>query len=385
MVRGWDKGFYILDFSVTLQSENNGGLLASNRDGDDVQGNYLPRELAGNRRRYYRASSLRLDSHSASSCAVKDGGSGHSFISVVVVMSPSTPQPISFKANCNSCGSSRRTLYVMGTATALLFVSVAVVAAASSVTAAREHDNPLAAQPQASGEPEFHRFVAAASGQEEDLPVKNIQKRQSRPRESFSLSEIVDNVYSAESWNGTWVSDTEYAYRNPEGGLALLSIVTRQSRTIVPSSVMNNPARVFRFWVSADLQYVLLAMRPQKLFRHSFIAIYDIYNIATGERTKLQPPESVLRNLRPPGPSGGGGGGGGGGGPPPGPPPGRGSGGPPQLPLMYAEWAPTGSGIAYVFSNNVFYRSNPTADDITITDSGLFYYILLAESEMKPN
>ena len=51
---------------------------------------------------------------------------------------------------------------------------------------------------------------------------------------------------------------------------------------------------------------------------------------------------------------------------------------------MYAEWAPTGSGIAYVFSNNVFYRSNPTADDITITDSGLFYYILLAESEMKP-
>ena len=202
-----------------------------------------------------------------------------------------------------------------------------------------------------------------------------LKKRAPQNRDSFSLSEIVDNVYTAETWNGTWVSDQEYAYRNPEGGLALLNVVSGQSRLIVPASVMSNPARVFRFWVSADLNYVLLAMRPQKLFRHSFIAIYDIYDIATGERTKLQPPESVLRNLRPPGPPGGGGGG-----PPPGPPPGQGGPqgggpgerprGPPQLPLMYAEWAPTGSGIAYVFSNNIFYRSSPKAEDVTITDSG---------------
>ena len=37
---------------------------------------------------------------------------------------------------------------------------------------------------------------------------------------------------------------------------------------------------------------------------------------------------------------------------------------------MYAEWSPEGSGIAYVFSNNIFYRSSPTAEDVTITDSG---------------
>ena len=76
--------------------------------------------------------------------------------------------------------------------------------------------------------------------------------------------------------------------------------------------------------------------------------------------------------------------GGGGGGPPPGPPPGspgRGPGGPPQLPLMYAEWAPTGSGIAYVFSNNIFYRSTPTADDITITDTG--QYIIFFKTSKK--
>ena len=229
---------------------------------------------------------------------------------------------------------------------------------------------------------------AYATTQDEDESIKVIKKRapqRQRPggfgREPFTLEEIVDNVYSAESWNGTWVSDTEYAYRNPEGGLALLSVTSGQSRTIVPSRAMNSPARVFRFWVSPDLTYVLLAMRPQKLFRHSFIAIYDVYEIATGKRTKLQPPESVLRSLRPPGgPNGGGGGGGNG--PPPGPPPGGpqgggpgGSRGPPQLPLMYAEWSPTGSGIAYVFSNNIFYRSSPTGEDVTITKSGMYFRV----------
>lgn len=100
-----------------------------------------------------------------------------------------------------------------------------------------------------------------------------VKKRtpQGGARESFTLGEIVDNAYSAESWNGTWVSDSEYAYRNVEGGLALLNVVSGQSRTIVPARQMNQPARVFRFWVSSDLKYVLLASRPQKLFRHSFM------------------------------------------------------------------------------------------------------------------
>jgi hypothetical protein len=37
---------------------------------------------------------------------------------------------------------------------------------------------------------------------------------------------------------------------------------------------------------------------------------------------------------------------------------------------MYAEWSPTGAGLAYVFSNNIFYRSAPTAEDVIITESG---------------
>ena len=44
---------------------------------------------------------------------------------------------------------------------------------------------------------------------------------------SFSLPDIVNNEYTAELWNGTWVSDVEFAYRNRQGDLALLRFVQR--------------------------------------------------------------------------------------------------------------------------------------------------------------
>jgi hypothetical protein len=271
----------------------------------------------------------------------------------------------------NFIASSRRTLYTMGGLAVLFVLGISIGLSASM--SSNPDENPFLAN----SEPEFNKFVAAEA---DDLSSssKVVKKRQSPTgsgvEQPFSLEEIVDNRYSAERWNGTWVSDTEYAYRNREGALALLNVVSGQSRTLVPDQVMNNPSRVFRFWLSPDLTYVLLAMRPQKLFRHSFIAIYDIYNVATGQRTKLAPPESVLRKLG--GPRGPPGGEVGQQGPPPGgpqeggPPGGRFPGGPPQLPLMYAEWAPSGNAIAYVFSNNIYYRSSPTADDVTISESG---------------
>ena len=68
----------------------------------------------------------------------------------------------------------------------------------------------------------------------------------------FFLSiEIVENEFSAERWNGSWVSDSEYVYRNRAGALAIFSVVTGRSDVIVPANVMEEP-RVFQFWLSPD-------------------------------------------------------------------------------------------------------------------------------------
>ena len=112
-------------------------------------------------------------------------------------------------------------------------------------------------------------------------------------------------------------------------------------------------------------KYVLLASRPQKLFRHSFIASYEVYDIRSGARTRLQPSPNILKKLIPPNFGDGG---------PPGPPPeffnGRPGSPPPPLPLLYATWSPKGSSLVYVFSNNVFYRASPTAEDVPLSTSG---------------
>ena len=122
--------------------------------------------------------------------------------------------------------------------------------------------------------------------------------------------------------------------------------------------MMLRPERVFKFWVSPDKKFVMLAIRPQKLFRHSFIAMYEIYNVATGERTPLQPsdPGNVPGFGDPgQGPQQGGGG-----------RPRR----PQQLPLMYATWSPSGHSLAYVFANNIYYRATPSSPDFPVTESG---------------
>jgi dipeptidyl-peptidase-4 len=267
-------------------------------------------------------------------------------------------------------GGSRRRVYTLGLA-GLAVVAVVAVTLGVSI---RSNDG------KNSG-PKFEARVWP----EEPASVKVKRNPQfGFSKTPFNLQEILDNNFQSETWNGSWVSDTQYVYKDEDSSLVLVNARSGTTRTIVPGSVMRDP-RVFRFKLSPDLRFVMLAFRPQRLFRHSFLAQYDVYNIQTGRRSKLQPDlDQLLRALGGPafgGPGGGGGGGGGGPPPPPGggrggpqgPPPGGlggGPNGPPQLPLELAMWGPTGSSIAYVFGANIYYRQDPDSADIMITTTG---------------
>ena len=277
--------------------------------------------------------------------------------------------------NSSSSSSSQRLATFAALASSALGLIVLVVVFSAVSASSREYhdENP---------DHLFNDLISSESRQHHQVK-RAPQQQQQRPfrgrggKTPFSLDEIVNNAYRSASWNGTWVSDTEYAYRN-RAGLQLFSVVSGESRTLVPNSAMEG---VFKYWLSPDQQYVLMAIRPQKLFRHSFIAVYDVYSVLNGQRIKLQPSEQVLNELSggfgggPGGPPGGGGGGGGG--PLGGGPGGRGP--PPQLPLLFATWSPTGHALAYVFSNNIFYRENPESRDVVITTTGEKGLFLLLE------
>ena len=57
----------------------------------------------------------------------------------------------------------------------------------------------------------------------------------------FSLGEVVNNAYRAERWNATWVSDTEYAYKNVKGELALFNVESGESSTLESACSFNAP------------------------------------------------------------------------------------------------------------------------------------------------
>merc|ERR1719436_1915181 len=200
-----------------------------------------------------------------------------------------------------------------------------------------------------SNKPKFEaQFWPETEENYEDIPgsrgKRNPQFSRNNFKTRFNLQEILDNNYSSETWNGTWVSDSQYVYRDVDESLVMVDAAGGPGRVIVPGRVMRSP-RVFRFKLSPDQKYVMLAFRPQRLFRHSFLAQYDLYNIATGQRTKLQPDlDALIKQL---------------GGPAPPPLP-RGQ-SPPQLPVEFAMWGPRGASIAYVFGANIYYRETPEA------------------------
>jgi len=69
-----------------------------------------------------------------------------------------------------------------------------------------------------SRQPKFEaQLWPETEGNYEDIPAnrgkRNPQFSRNNFKTPFNLQEILDNNFSSETWNGTWVSDTQYVYR----------------------------------------------------------------------------------------------------------------------------------------------------------------------------
>ncbi|KAJ9586413.1 hypothetical protein L9F63_019942, partial [Diploptera punctata] len=97
---------------------------------------------------------------------------------------------------------------------------------------------------------------------------------------SISLQDVVEGKYSARTFNGTWVSDTEFFYRNEQGDGLLYDASTKTPAVVIPSDSLFSE-QPFNLELSADRKYLLIAHNYRKIFRHSFLANYDIINLET--------------------------------------------------------------------------------------------------------
>jgi dipeptidyl-peptidase-4 len=152
-------------------------------------------------------------------------------------------------------------------------------------------------------------------------------------RDPFSLEDVLRGRLQARRFNGTWIDDTTFHYFDLLGNLVMYDVKTGKSNTIL--SERENPLLIggFLFEFSADKKFLLIAQARRKIFRHSFIALYSIYDLETNQITNIK-----INNE--------------------------------QVPLRLVKWNPVDHSMIINYNNNLYYKKSPTSKEIQITFDG---------------
>ncbi|XP_039952053.1 inactive dipeptidyl peptidase 10 [Bactrocera tryoni] len=103
----------------------------------------------------------------------------------------------------------------------------------------------------------------------------------------IKLQDIVDGLFMPQRANGTWINGEEFLYQDHWGRIVLLNASNLNERVLM-SNVTYKTLAPYTFSISADKRYILLAQNVVKLFRHSFLAQYTLFDIQTSESIKLK-------------------------------------------------------------------------------------------------
>lgn len=149
---------------------------------------------------------------------------------------------------------------------------------------------------------------------------------------SIKLEDVLTGKLNARRFNGSWINEDTILYRTPEGYLQKYN-VTADQRSIISQNERLNA--YISHELSADGKFVLLAKKYIKLFRHSFLAQYDVLNVDTGVITELR----IDNN---------------------------------QEYLFLASWGPVGNALILNYDRNLFYKPSVGEKEIQLTSSTFF-------------
>lgn len=155
-------------------------------------------------------------------------------------------------------------------------------------------------------------------------------------RVPLSLENILTGEVSARSFNGTFISPNHVMFRNSEGKVTIYNVANGESQNLITNEDVVEGA--VDFWFSPDQRFVLISREYQKVFRHSFTALYDIVNLEDSTVTPVRVGTSGTR-------------------------------------LIFAQWNPVTNGLIFVYNNNIYYKTTPTADPVQVTRDPATYPI----------
>ncbi|XP_012270205.1 venom dipeptidyl peptidase 4 isoform X2 [Orussus abietinus] len=132
----------------------------------------------------------------------------------------------------------------------------------------------------------------------------------------FYLEECYSDEYAATTFNGTWISSSEFIYLDGETGhINKFDSNTRNVTLFLKCNVLAGYDTSY-YSLSADGKYLLIGFDQIKGFRHSSFRKFTVYDV---EQDTYQP---LAENEY----------------------------------LSVAKWAPVGNGLVYVRKNNIYYR-----------------------------
>ncbi|XP_077997531.1 inactive dipeptidyl peptidase 10-like isoform X2 [Glandiceps talaboti] len=141
---------------------------------------------------------------------------------------------------------------------------------------------------------------------------------------------------------GEWVVYNDYdyfVYRDDKGDLIRLDARANESYRLLENRTLSDH-EVTRYSLSpsSELQTVLLATKEKQVYRHSFLAIYIIYDTSNKERMFLNPPEVHDPEQ--------------------------------ETYIQYAAWSPQGD-LVFVYENNIYYQDITETEVRQVTADGV--------------
>ncbi|CAB3256705.1 unnamed protein product [Arctia plantaginis] len=157
----------------------------------------------------------------------------------------------------------------------------------------------------------------------------------------IDLEEIIEGAFATPSFNATWASGNEAIFRNAFGDLILFNVDTSATQTLVQNSsqILQRSSRVAA--LSPDRTVVVLAHDVVPVYRYSFLARYSLIDVEDGNQTDILPTNVDYE----------------------------------QGFLQNFVWGPSGTALAFVYLNNIYYQGSMNEEPRQITTSGVLHVI----------
>ncbi|XP_071448145.1 venom dipeptidyl peptidase 4-like [Hetaerina americana] len=149
---------------------------------------------------------------------------------------------------------------------------------------------------------------------------------------TITLEEFVEYKLVPSKFNGTWISGSEVMYKSKKNSPVVFDFKTNIERPLTRFSneVLKDS---FQHDISPDKKYLLVASQMQKVYRHTFLATYNVIDLETGVTTPVWIP---------------------------------------NVDLQLCAWSTVGNALVFVFANNIYYKPNATDKKVLqITTDGV--------------